>query len=126
MQDLIGLREEVSEETVPIKPEQLSGLLNSLSEKPELRLAIALVGLYGLRPAELMALKVKVGKLFVGQAKRNKATTPKKDRLTLPLGFNNLPGEGERVLKIYESGMVKLLVSITNAKDFKSCGHSFR
>ena len=37
----------------------------------ELRLAVGLVGLYGLRPAELAMLTVKDGKGRVGHVKRN-------------------------------------------------------
>ena len=47
LQDLIGLAETREEDKVPIKPEQLFGLIDSLYEKPELRLAVTLVGLFG-------------------------------------------------------------------------------
>ena len=68
--------------TPPLKPEQLAALLDQLEAdgKSELRLAVGLVwfglvGLFGLRPAELAALRVedKDGnlKLRVGQVKRN-------------------------------------------------------
>ena len=43
--ELIGSRELAVEKTVPIKPEQLHSLLVSLDSKPEVRLAVALVGL---------------------------------------------------------------------------------
>ena len=55
LQDLIGLAETRKEGKVPVKPEQLFGLLDSLHEKPKLRLAVTLVGLFGLRPAMLKA-----------------------------------------------------------------------
>jgi integrase len=80
--------------TPPVKPEQLASLLDHLQQdkKDELWLAVALVGLFGPRPAELAALKVVDGRLRVGgQVKRNRRTMkqPKPDRLVLPL---DIPG----------------------------------
>ena len=49
------------EQTIPVKPDQLQWLLETWdaeAKRPELRLAIALVGLYGLRPAELGTLRI--------------------------------------------------------------------
>ena len=125
---LVGVREISPAPAVPVKPEQLLFLLESLTENPELRLAVGLVGLYGLRPAELMALTVKEERLYVAPVKRNRATAkqPKKDRLVLPLDLKELPGEGQRVLQLYASGLVKLPVGIRNASDFKACGAAFR
>ena len=71
---LLGNRTDPPAATVAILPDQLEGLLHSLDEKPELRLAVALVGLYGLRPAELMVLSVEDGDLKVGNVKRNRKT----------------------------------------------------
>ena len=125
---LVGQREDPNADTVPIKPEQLHGLLLSLDENPELRLAVALVGLYGLRPSELMALKVEDAELKAGNVKRNKqmAKNPKKPRLLQPLDLQELPGEGARCLQLYASGLIKLPTAIANAKDFKTCGAAFR
>ena len=125
---LVGQREDPNTDTVPIKPEQLHGLLLSLEKNPELRLAVGLVGLYGLRPSELMALKVEDGELKAGNVKRNKqmAKNPKRPRLLQPLDLQDLPGEGARCLKLYASGLVKLPTAIANAKDFKTCGAAFR
>ena len=125
---LIGTKESSTAATVPIKPEQLHSLLVSLDDEPELRLAVALVGLYGLRPSELMTLEVEDGELRVGNTKRNKATAknPKPPRLVLPLDLKELPGEGARVLQLFASGLVKLPTSVRNAKDFKTCGDYFR
>lgn len=125
---LVGVREISPAPTVPVKPEQLLSLLESLTENPELRLAVGLVGLYGLRPAELMALTVQEERLYVAPVKRNRATAkqPKKDRLVLPLDLKELPGEGQRVLQLYASGLVKLPVGIRNSPDFKTCGAAFR
>ena len=82
----------------------------------ELRLAVALVGLFGLRPSELMELAMS----------GHSAAKPKGKRLALPLDLNDLPEEGARVLKQYESGLIKLPTSIRNAKDYKDCGDAFR
>ena len=125
--ELIGSRELAVEKTVPIKPEQLHSLLVSLDSKPEVRLAAALVGLYGLRPSELQTLSVEEGDLYVAPTKRNKATakTPRKPRLVLPLDLVELPGEGARCVQLWESGLVKLPASIVNAKGFKAAGNAF-
>lgn len=57
LRELIGAADRPlgDELTRPIKPEQLAGLLDALEAdgKAELRLAVGLVGLFGLRPAEL-------------------------------------------------------------------------
>ena len=105
-----------------IKPEQLEGLLHSLDDKPELRLAVALVGLYGLRPAELMVLFLEDGDLKVGNVKRNRKTAknPKPPRLALPLDLLSMPGEGQRVLQLYTSGLVQLPTSIATPKTSKA------
>ena len=115
---LLGTRDDPPAATVAIKPEQLEGLLHSLDEKPELRLAVALVGLYGLRPAELIVLSVEDGDLKVGNVKRNRKTVknPKPPRLALPLDLLSMPGEGKLVLRLYKSGLVQLPTSIRNAK----------
>lgn len=125
---LLGNRIEPIAPTVAIKPEPLAELLHSLDEKPELRLAVALVGLYGLRPSELMVLKVENGELKVGNVKRNRKTAknPKADRLAIALDVIGMPEEGKRVLQLFSSGLVKLPTSIRNAKDFKACGEAFR
>jgi len=125
--ELIGSRELAVEKTVPIKPEQLHSLLVSLDSKPEVRLAVALVGLYGLRPSELQMLSVEEGDLYVAPTKRNKATakTLRKPRLVLPLDLVELPGEGARCVQLWESGLVKLPASIVNAKGFKAAGNAF-
>jgi len=125
--ELKGERELVVEQTVPLMPEQLHSLLVSLDSKPEVRLAVALVGLYGLRPSELQTLSVEEGDLYVAPTKRNKATakTPRKPRLALPLDLVEMPGEGARCVELWRSGLVKLPAAIVNAKDFKGAGNAF-
>jgi len=128
VQKLIGFADVRVEPTVPIKPVQLLGLLNALEDSPELRMAVALVGLYGLRPSELMTLEAHDGRLFVGPVKRNRFTAKqvRKPRLVLPLELKELPLEGVEVLRMYSFGGCKLPTSIRNAKDFKPCGDYFR
>ena len=125
--ELVGSRELAVEKTVPIKPEQLHSLLVSLDSKPELRLAVALVGLYGLRPSELQTLSVEESDLYVAPTKRNKTTAKSqhKPRLVLPLDLVELPGEGTRCAQLWQSGLVKLPTSIINAKGFKAAGNAF-
>ncbi|MCT0248912.1 hypothetical protein [Synechococcus sp. CS-205] len=127
LEDLIGLRENEVIDTVPIKPEQLERLLLGISS-PSLRLAVGLVGLFGLRPSELMVARAEAGKLRVPPVKRNRRTAknPKPPRMVLPLDLPGMPGEGARVLAQLESGLVPLPVAILNARDLKACGMAFR
>ena len=124
---LVGQRITAKEDTPPVKPEQLLRLLNSLEANPELRLAVGLVAFYGLRPAELMVLSLEDGKLKVGNTKRNSRTaaTPKKPQTARALNLKELPGEGERLVQLWHSGLLKLPTSIRNAKNFKECGAAF-
>lgn len=125
--ELIGSRELAVKKTVPIKPEQLHSLLVSLESKPEVRLAVALVGLFGLRPSELQTLSFEDGDLYVAPTKRNNATAKqlRESRLVLPLDLVELPGEGARCVELWRSGLVKLPKSIINAKGFKAAGNAF-
>ena len=131
LKELIGSSDEIEENlTPPVKPDQLAALLDSLEAdgKIELWLAVGLVGLFGLRPSELKVLRVEDGKLYVGTVKRNKESLgkKKKDRLALPLDIPGREGEGQRILELYVSGLVKLPTGIKNADTFKKCGDYFR
>ncbi len=137
LRELIGTSDRAAggDETRPIKPEQLGDLLDALgaADKTELQLAAALVGLFGLRPAELAVLRVREdGHLMVGsQVKRNASTMrrPKADRLALPLDIPGREGEGARYLRLFSSDRVKLpprvLLTIERG-EFKAVGESFR
>jgi len=119
--ELIGSAETTAAEklTPPIKPEDLAALLDQLEAdgEHELRLAVGLVGLYGLRPAELAVLTVKDGKALVGHVKRNSSsmsTKTKPPRRVIPLDVPGLEGEGARLLALYESKQLKLPKSLRN------------
>jgi integrase len=119
--ELIGSATTTTSErlTPPIKPEDLAALLDQLEAdgEHELRLAVGLVGLYGLRPAELAVLEVREGKGYVGHVKRNSSsmgTKAKPPRLVKPIDVAGREGEGERLLHLYASGLVKLPKSIRN------------
>ena len=78
LQDQIGLAETRNEDKIPVMPEQLFGLIDSLYEKPELRPAVTLVELFGLREEKLKAVHVEGAKLKIGNVKcnRSKAKAP--------------------------------------------------
>ena len=130
LKELIGHRQTAPKPTVPIKPEELITLLNGLEPDPSLRLAVGLVALFGLRPAELMVLSVDDGNLKIGNVKRNahSSATPKPPRTVQELPLKELQGEGARLVQLFHSGLVKLPKSIRNleAGAFKACGHTFR
>ncbi|PSB37931.1 integrase [Aphanothece minutissima] len=130
---LIGHADRHHEDSMPIKPEQLAALLDALKEagKEELHLAVALVGLFGLRPAELGVLRVEEGRLYVGSVKRNARTlkVSKPDRRVLPLDLLGREGEGARASALLESGLVKLPTAIrsqASAGSYKGVGDAFR
>jgi integrase len=121
IEELIGPAETTAAErlTPPVMPEDLAALLDQLEadSKPELRLAVGLVGLYGLRPSELAVLEVRSGKAYVGHVKRNSrslATKAKLPRLVKPIDIAGREGEGARLLQLYASGLVKLPRSLRN------------
>jgi integrase len=117
--ELIGSATTTTSErlTPPIKPEDLAALLDQMEAdgEHELRLAVGLVGLFGLRPAELAVLEVREGKGYVGHVKRNSSSMgakAKPPRPVKPLDIAGREGEGERLLQLYGSGLVKLPKSI--------------
>ncbi len=104
--ELVGVSASHSEPTIPISPEALAALLDHLEAiRPELWLAVALVGCFGLRPAELGVLHPRGGRLYVGAVKRNTKTAaaPKPDRLAQPLELVDPSGasrdDGARALR---------------------------
>jgi len=138
--ELIGVAATSTEErlTPPVKPDDLAALLDQMEAdgKHELRLATGLIALFGLRLSELAALSVKDGRLYAGSfVKRNAATLAQKQkppRLTLALDVAGREGEGNRLLQLYSSGLVKLPQSILNQialvevkQTFQPVGHEF-
>ena len=119
--------------TPPVKPDQLEALLDALEadHKPELWLAVALVGCFGLRPAELAALSVVDGRLKVAsnvKRTRRSMKNQKPPRLAVALELEGRD-DGARALAQYESGLVKLPRAICTAIDsgeFKKVGDAFR
>lgn len=125
--------------TPPIKPEQLESLLDALEAdgRHDLRLAVGLVGLYGLRPAELATLRLEGDRLLVGQVKRNakdmlkskQAQARSKERRVLPLDLPSHPGLGAQLAAQWGSSLVKLPPQIATAAaagDLKLVGDAFR
>lgn len=133
---LVGNSPATSEKlTPPLKDDDFASLLHCLraDSRPDLYLAVGLVGLFGLRPAELSALRVDDnGILWVGgQIKRNKTTMrrPKPDRFVIPIDLPSMPGEAQRLLDLYQSGLQKLPKKILTAIDsgeLKPVGDAFR
>ena len=134
IQELVGMSDDkdVSSDSVPIKPDQLIGLLDHLRErgKSEVWLMVALVGMYGLRPAELAALSVQDGRLYVGsQIKRNRSTMKRKptSKLVMALEIDGRD-DGALALRQFESGLVKFPKGIQQNIDrgeFKKVGNNF-
>ncbi|WP_050757153.1 hypothetical protein [Cyanobium sp. PCC 7001] len=119
--------------TPPIKPEQLARLLDELAEagNNELLLAVGLVSLYGLRPAELAVLRVNDGRLYVGQVKRNQRTLNQRHppRLVLALPLTGREAEAEQFLEDYSTGAISLPRAIRSAiasGSYKAVGDAFR
>ena len=136
LRELIGASQRPAGDdlTRPIKPEQLAALLDALEAdgKPELHLAVGLVGLFGLRPAELAVLRVDdEGRLRVGEVKRNRwaMRRAKSERLAVGIDIPGRDGEGRRILQLYASGLVKLplrILTTIERGEFKPVGEAFR
>jgi len=134
--ELVGVSATHTEPTVPISPEALGGLLDHLERsRPELWLAVALVGCYGLRPAELGVLRIEAGRLKVGAIKRNTRTakSARPDRLVLPIELVTPSGssrnDGERALRLLVAGLLQLPLPIRTARttgQHKAVGDAFR
>lgn len=116
IEELIGHADHQHQDSTPIKPEPLGALLDALRQagREDLHLAVALVGLFGLRPSELGVLRVEEGRLYVGSVKRNIRTlkVAKQERRVLPLDLPGREGEGARAVALLDSGLVKLPTAI--------------
>ena len=138
--ELIGVDDRASDEalTPPVMPNDLANLLDQMraDDRASLMLATALVGLYGLRPAELGAMVVEDGDLKIrSNVKRNSTSIGKKlkpPRLVVPLDIPGREGEGRKMLALWSSGMIQppqaLLKRINEVeeKGWKPIGDEFR
>ena len=128
--------------TIPVLPEDFEALLDNLEAdgKLELRLAVGLVGLFGLRPSELAVMRLDDdGKLYVGgQVKRDAKAieqgTEKPERLVKPLDLNGREGLGREMAMLWHNGrgQRKLPLAIRNEiakvgekNSFKEVGAAF-
>jgi len=74
-----------------------------------------LIGFYGLKPAELAVLQVRDDKAYVDNVKRNTSnlgSKAKPARLVRPIDIAGRESEGERLLQLYASGLIKLPLSL--------------
>ena len=117
--ELIGKsnRNEDDKLTPYVEESDLFNLLDSLeSTNKELFLATALIALFGLRLSELAVLTVRDGKLYVGHIKKNVNTSSKKrePRRAFAMDLVEKPNLGAKVLRLYESGLIKLPKAVLN------------
>ncbi len=90
-------------------------LLDDLNSRdPEMFLATGLISVFGLRLAELAALKVVDGKLYVGHVKNNINTSDieRSSRRAFAMDLIQMPNLGERLINLYDRGLVKLPATI--------------
>ncbi|QNI62844.1 site-specific integrase [Synechococcus sp. TAK9802] len=128
--------------TIPVLPEDFEALLDNLEAdgKLELRLAVGLVGLYGLRPSELAVMRLEDdGKLYVGgQVKRDAKAieqgTEKPERLVKPLDLNSREGLGKELAMLWYNGRGKRklplairneIAKVEEKNTFKEVGAAF-
>ena len=107
----------------PIKEHQLSWLLDELERtgEKELRLAIGLVGLFGLRPAELAAMRMEEnGDLWIQKIKRNRADMRRSavdqqrhgERLVISIDIPDRIGLGQELAEQWAEKKTRLPKSI--------------
>ena len=115
--ELIGKSNRTSAEklTPYIEEQDLLRLLDDLeSSDPEMFLATGLIAIFGLRLSELAKLNVIENKLYVGQIKNNLNTTNKKKtmRRTFAIDLIEKPNLGNKLIKLYDSELIKLPATI--------------
>ena len=119
---------------VPIKSNELVQLLEEIENKGNLNLwlAVGLVGCFGLRPAELGALSVENGRLFVGTTvKRNKHKLKKNDKPKAPemvvsVDPIGLEGLGDRLVQLYAKGTIKLPLGVIRAIEKRGDNETYK
>ena len=95
-------------------------LLDDLESRDnEMFLATGLISIFGLRLAELAALKVVDGKLYVGHVKNNINTSDieRDSRRAFAMDLIQMPNLGEKLINLYDSGLVKLPATIRTQID---------
>ena len=123
IEELVGMPQQslAENKTRPVKDAELSCLLDALrDENPALYLAVGLVALYGLRPAELAVIEPDdFGDLTAwnNTVKRNKKTMgqPAYRRRVDYLDVPGREGEAVKLWNSYTSGLMKLPPSLANA-----------
>ncbi|UPM49517.1 MULTISPECIES: tyrosine-type recombinase/integrase [unclassified Synechococcus] len=125
--ELVGMadRQATDIQTPPLKPEQLIQLLEALEadKRWDLYLAVGLVALFGLRPAELANLRFEDGQLRTTGVKRNRADMNRtareqgrgKERILEALEPVELEGLGDKLAHQWASGLIKLPPQIQTA-----------
>ena len=139
VRELIGTDDRPTEDklTPPVLPNDLGNLLDALkdADRLSLMLLVGIVGIYGLRPHEVSQLIWEDGHLKVRPGgKRNKATRGKKqkNRLVLPFDLPGREGEGEELVKMWRTGMIRFPQAVLNRineveeKGFKPVGDEIR
>ena len=139
VRELIGTDDRPTEDklTPPVLPNDLGNLLDALrdADRLSLMLLVGIVGIYGLRPHEVSQLIWEDGHLKVRPGgKRNKATRGKKqkNRLVLPFDVPGREGEGEELVKMWRTGMIRFPQAVlkrineVEEKGFKPVGDEIR
>ena len=139
VRELIGTDDRPTEDklTPPVLPNDLGNLLDALkdADRLSLMLLVGIVGIYGLRPHEVSQLIWEDGHLKVRPGgKRNKATRGKKqkNRLVLPFDVPGREGEGEELVRLWRTGMIRFPQAVLNRineveeKGFKPVGDEIR
>ncbi len=94
------------EASTPLKDSQLVRLLEGIPD-PRWRLAVGLLGCFGLRPVELRYCRANGDKLHVAYRKRNARGATKPGDVS-GLDPEGLAGESIRLLRLLESGLIEL------------------
>ena len=139
LRELIGTDDRPTEDklTPPVLPNDLGNLLDALrdADRLSLMLLVGIVGIYGLRPHEVAQMIWEDGHLKIRPGgKRNKATRGKKqkNRLVLPFDVPGREGEGENLVKLWRTGMIRFPQAVLNrineveTKGFKPVGDEIR
>ena len=119
-----------------VEEHDLFKLLDHLEgSDPSMFLATGLISIFGLRLSELAALHIIENKLYVGQIKNNVNTSIKNNDLRRAFAMDLIekPNLGNKLIKLYKSGLVKLPARVLKQIDlvekkrkFGDVGDAFR